>query len=56
MMQSFRNLFHRGRQSKHRRQSDIPEHLGHVHEDSIIKLNVELWGRFEQNRKKIYSK
>lgn len=36
-MKSFQNLFHRGRQSKHRQQSDILERLGHVHEDSIVK-------------------
>lgn len=54
-MKSFQNLFHRGRQSKHRQQSDILERLGHVHEDSIVKYQHGA-GIFEQNRKEIYSK
>jgi len=60
MMQSFRNWFHRERQLKHRQQSDILEHLRHVHEDSIYmymyvdKIQTEIrnkvaWGMIEQN-------
>ena len=60
MMQSFQNWFHRERQLKHRQQSDILEHLRHVHEDSIYmymyvdKIQTEIrnkvaWGMIEQN-------